>query len=262
MKCYTCAPWTALLVGLSAFLSSQVAQAEAFRPQGTEAILLKEILIDNLPRKYEEKPNWGKQVQIFDGFNVKGRGLKIKIEKKKKPVNHGLWQHYRAELSNPGEDLKVEIRDFVHRGGNRFTFTLFVIVKLDGYARFISYTNGIKLFSVDTDGKAEIHWTLNCEVFVTWHGTWMPELEIKPHVLSSELYLRNYTMERFGHLDGNLIREIGDGLERVMRKMLTKQDPKLVEAANKAIAKAEKEGKLRFSAKQWLAMKIPNFKNN
>ena len=248
---YRCFAWIAIAT-LTLFASSAKAVVISTQQHGTQRNLIKELLIASLPPVYEDKPNWGKTVRIFNGLKWRGKGLRIRVEKQKKEVNHGLWEHYRIRLKDPLNDLRVEILDFRHVGGDEFTFRVYLAVRLDSYAHWIQWSNGVKLFSVDAEADAIIQWWLDCKMRIRVTGpSWLPEVALEPRVVDSELKMYAFRLRKFGHLRGGMARGLGRGLQRAIGRMIARNERKAGEATNVALAKSIRAGKFRFSGGEW-----------
>ncbi|QDU59755.1 hypothetical protein Pan216_05870 [Planctomycetes bacterium Pan216] len=247
--------WLALLLAQPALVGSAIAEPYThltFDATGDseESRIIQRIVLASIPRVHDERPNWGNTVHIFDGFDWKRDGFRIKVSKrKKKEVNHGLWKHYRVTLVDPEKHLHVVVKNTRQLAEDRFAFQVFLSCKLDGYAEFRHWNNGIKLFSVDTEGDADVEMTLDCEVTLKMTGEWyLPSIEVSPKITRSQLTLRNFTLRRFGHGKGPIVREIGNSLEGAIQRMMDEQEPRIVDLANKELAEFEEEGKLKFSS--------------
>src|SRR5690349_2768510 len=62
--------------------------------------LARSVLVESLPERVESEKDWGKQADR-PGLKFKGQGLKTRLEKTEKPVNHGVWKKYRVEPIDP-----------------------------------------------------------------------------------------------------------------------------------------------------------------
>src|SRR5579885_1687182 len=54
------------------------------------------ILVESLPERIEDSDNWGEKRSIFSGFKIERDGGKLKVEKRTKDVNHGLWRQIQV----------------------------------------------------------------------------------------------------------------------------------------------------------------------
>ena len=58
------------------------------------------LIEDAIPDHYEKEKDWGKTKNITVGIRNKG----IKLYRRKKPVNHGVWKRYRVSLVEPEQN--------------------------------------------------------------------------------------------------------------------------------------------------------------
>ncbi|MBN1851353.1 MAG: hypothetical protein JW829_01465, partial [Pirellulales bacterium] len=72
---------------------------------------LTELLREAIPREYERKKDWGQTKRIPVGIQNTGHGLRLRIRKREKEVNHGIWKHYRISMIHPEENLQVQIEN-------------------------------------------------------------------------------------------------------------------------------------------------------
>ncbi|NOZ40572.1 MAG: hypothetical protein GXP24_10140 [Planctomycetes bacterium] len=190
-------------------------------------------LIENaIPREYEKRKNWGDTKNITVGLRAEG----LKIRRRKKPVKHGVWKHYKIRLIEPQETLAVQIENLRPVEGGRVAFTLAVQAKFDLWARAKVYRYGIHLLALEALGDATIDLEIDCEIgmrFQTHEGS--TGLAIDPQVTDARLDITDFHLRRVSNAKGPIIRELGEELPRMIEREL--QGPKLVAKLNRAIEK-------------------------
>ena len=199
------------------------------------------ILGNAIPREYEKRKDWGKTKNITVGIRADG----IKLHRRKKPVKHGVWKHYKIRLVDPQETLNVQIENLRPVDGGRFAFTLAVQAKFDLWARAKVYQYGIHLIALETLGDATIDLAIDCEIgmrFQTHDGS--AGVAIDPLVSDARLDITDFHLRRVSNAKGPLVRELGEELPRMIEREL--QGPKLVAKLNRAINKKRDRLELGF----------------
>lgn len=220
----------------------------------TLAELVKHIIVEKVPLQIEDRKGWGDQVHILSGLHVAGKGLKLRLEKKKKAVNHGLWQHYQISVVDPKNDLVIRFPRWEYQKGKGIDFRMELDARLRGYADFKQYSNGLHIFSAATEGDIDLKVSLDGVIAVNIvPGGWTADVHVTPKVHDMTLEIPNIDIERFGKIKGKLARETGDSFRKMIEKRLQEEEPELVDKINREIAKQWEGGTLRLSVDQVLA---------
>jgi len=186
--------------------------------------------------EYEKKKDWDRRKNITVGLRSEGKGLHVKLRRRKKAVKHGVWKHYKIRLVQPEQSLAVRIDNLRALDGGRVGFTLMVTAKLDTWARAKVYQYGVHLIALEIVGDTDIELALDCEIsmhFQTVEGT--PGVAIDPRVGDARISLRNFHVRRVSQAKGPLVEELSDGLRKMIEHEL--KGPKLVAKLNRAIDK-------------------------
>ena len=72
-----------------------------------------------------------------------------------------------------------------------------------------------------------------------------PDILLQPEVVAADMRLKQFKLKRLSKADGPVVREFGDGIEKLIRKSLEEKNKKLVSKINRQIKKNEDD--LRFS---------------
>lgn len=212
------------------FAESDAAQQPATTSPLTAAFA--RILKDAIPREYEKEKDWGNTRNITSGLRRDG----LKLYRRKKPVNHGVWKRYRVRLIDPDENLAVQITDVQPGEDGRLRFTLQLRAELDLWARAKIYQYGIHIIALEALGDAKIDLNLDCEVGMrlqTNAGT--AGVALDPRVVDARLGIVDFHLHRVSNAKGPIVRELGEELPNLIEDQL--QGPKFVKKLNRAIDK-------------------------
>jgi len=191
-----------------------------------------ELIEQAVPLEYDKKKDWGKTKNITVGLRNEG----LKLSRRKKAVNHGVWKHYQVKLIDPEENFSVRIENLNSVDGSRVGFTLVLNARINTWARAKVYQYGIHLIALEVLGDTDIELALDCEVGVrlyTEKGS--PGLAIDPRVVDARLNLSNFRIRRVSNAKGPLVHELSSGLRRAIEHEL--DGPKLVAKINRSIEK-------------------------
>jgi hypothetical protein len=243
------------LVGLLVFWRPIVSWGQDAR-QAALAEMVHSILISKMPTEHEERKNWGHYVRIFDGYDVKGKGLKIQLKKRERNANHGLWKRFKVWVDDPHRDLQIEIRNMRRNGEDKLQFELVGTVSAHGFAELKQWSNGVQLLGVAAEADAVVELNLGCEIALSAEqGVFLPNLVVEPRIIDSKLWLKDFRLRRVGPLvRGKVAKELGDEFRDEIQKQLHKNEHKVAEEANRAIAKSLQDGKLRLSPSELLQL--------
>ena len=216
-----------------------------FCSQGAALAANSNILLSNtlaaqiskaIPTHYDKKEDWGQTKEITVGLRTEGKGFKTKIRRRKKPVKHGVWKHYRLKMVQPDENLRVAVVNLRSREQGGVALTLRIDARLDAWSRAKVYQYGVHLIALEAEGDLHVRLDVNCEIGIQLtaeHG--LPGMQVDPHVVDARLDIVDFRLRRVSNAHGPLIRELGDGIERLVQRELT--GPKLTAKLNQAIEK-------------------------
>src|SRR5688572_24004450 len=209
--------------------------------------LARSVLLESLPERIEERRDWYRQTNIST-LKFRGQGLKTRVEKLDKPVNHGTWKHYIIEPVDAQTRLKLSIDGLQALPDGGFAFDLRVSAPIKASATVQQWTYGVRMLAVTVDADAEATATLRCEVRTTvTPGTILPTITLSPVVVSSEVDLEEFRLRKIGELPRSIARELSGEAKRIVVNYIRKNEAKLAAKANAALEKKSKAGKLTFS---------------
>ncbi|MES1213633.1 MAG: hypothetical protein ABUL64_03520 [Singulisphaera sp.] len=216
------------------------------------AELVRTILLENLPQEIAGENDWGQQREVASGLRFERQNGRLRVEKRTKEVNDGLWTNYRVTLVDPNQNLHVQIAGLRRMGPGRLAFQLFLSAKLDGVARYERWRRGVKMLNFKVDAGSTIEAQLDCEVALhIVPSKFLGDLVVEPKVLGVKLALADIDLARVSRVDGRAAEELGDRLRHALDKELRSRQDHVAAKLNDA-ARAHPE-RLRFSSDRLLA---------
>lgn len=206
--------------------------------------IIESLLLEAIPQDYEDLRHWGKKTEVFDGFRVRG----LRVSKRTKKVNHGLWRRYRVRLLHPDKTFALEVRDLQPVGGGQFAFRVVVTARVRSHVKFTQWTLGVKGLSTSAEADVRIRMWADCTLRIRTErpeGQWLPDLVFEPDVHRIRLKVLDVDVRRLGPIGGTVAEEIGNGSRAVVEDLLRQREKKLVRKAQKAIDR--KRDRLRVS---------------
>lgn len=199
--------------------------------------LVAHLIAEGIPREFERTKDWGRTRQITTGLRSSGNFFDFDIHRRKRQVNHGVWRHYRLKLVEPEKNLVVRVEHLRMTEPGRIALTVFASAKLHGWARAKVYESGIHLGAVEAEGDASVRLWIETEIAVETirSKSLIPGLAIRPVVTNARLEFDDFRLSRISDVQGPLVRELGQGLHRLLEDELT--GPKLVAALNRSLEK-------------------------
>ncbi|HEY4313586.1 MAG TPA: hypothetical protein VGN12_29305 [Pirellulales bacterium] len=213
--------------------------------------LARSILLENLPREITGDNDWGQQRQVTSGLKFDRDNGRLRIQKRTKDVNDGLWTNYRVTLVDPAQNLHVRIAGIRRAGAGRLAFQLYLSAQLDGEARYERWRRGVKMLNFKVDAQSKIEAELDCEVALSIvPGRFLGDLVVEPKVLGVKLALADIDLERVSRIDGHAAEELGDRLRHALDKELRGRQDQVTTKLNEAVRNHPE--RLRFSSERLL----------
>ncbi|MFG0295822.1 MAG: hypothetical protein ACF8PG_07930 [Maioricimonas sp. JB045] len=216
--------------------------------------IIEGLLLEAVPQDYEDLRHWGKKTEVFDGFRVRG----LRVSKRTKKVNHGLWRRYRVRLLHPEKTFDLEVRDLQPAGRGRFAFRVVTTARARCHVKLTQWALGVKGLSTSAEADIRIRMWADCTLGIRTErpaGQWLPDLVFEPDVHRIRLKVLDVDVRRIGPIGGTVAEEIGDGSRAVVEDLLRQREGKLVRKARKAIDR--KRDRLRVSITRVGAAKSP-----
>jgi hypothetical protein len=208
--------------------------------------MITEIVLENLPENYEDKKHWGKQKEIWTGVRLSGKPFELKMNSRKKLVNHGTWTMYRIALVKPKHWFRTRVANVRGAGAGRIGFDVIVLARVHGFARLSQWETGVQLISVSADAEADVKLRLRCQVGFDFQLVdYLPAVSVDPEVTRADLRLIRFRVRRISQIRGALAHELGKGLRDLLERKIETKRYKMVEKINRQIDK--KRDRLQFS---------------
>jgi hypothetical protein len=228
------------------------ASAVGVAPPATEQTLsdlVRRTILDNLPREFASDADWGQKKEVASGLKFKTEGGRLRIEKRTKAVNDGLWTQYKVALVDPSQNFRVRIAQLRRIAPGRVAFQLFLSARLQGEARYERWRRGVKMLNFKTDADSTVEAEIDCEVGLRFvPGRFLSDLVVEPKVSGVKLALVDINLQRVSRIDGAVAEELGDRLRHTLDKELRGRQDEIAQKLNAAIR--EHPEKLRFSAER------------
>lgn len=214
--------------------------------RGSARELLRQLVIDAVPQRYENNKRWGQTKAVWDGVDVSFYRLRLKTKRKWREANHGTWKRYEARLIDPQRTFDVRVDNIRPTESDRIAFDIHVDARLGTFGRLSEWQRGVQLYSFGVDADATVRLAMTCEARLRLDFKHLvPDVVVEPEITAANLQLVDFDLKRISDLRGPGVRELGDSLRGVLQDEIDKRSPKLVAQANRQIEK--KRDKLRLS---------------
>ena len=215
--------------------------------------LVRRTILDNLPREFAGENDWGQQREVASGLKFQTGGGRLRISKRTKEVNDGLWTNYRVTPVDPAQHLRVRVAELHRVAAGRIGFQIFLSARLQGEARYERWRRGIKMLNFKADAQSTVEAALDCELGLRFvPGRFLADLLVEPKVKSVKLSLVDIDLARVSKIDGPAAEELGDRLRHALARELRGRQDEIARKLNEAVQK--NPDKLRFSADKLLAL--------
>jgi len=204
-----------------------------------------------LPDVYEDKDEWGKMKAIPTGVRVSRQGLRVKVRKREKEVNHGSWYYYRLEPTT-GQPFLIEIGKHQTLKDGRLKVPVCCTSTLRTSGRLSRWNLGVQLLSVSAEANAKMRLTMDLVVgFSMGADKYGPTLTLKPRATDVRMEILDLKVLHISKLHGSLAKELGDELRRIAQGQLDHRREKLLRSINKELI--DVDGKARLSLERFLS---------
>ncbi len=217
----------------------------------TLSTMIQSLLVDSIPREYDNHKDWGKTKPIVNGLKLERGPDGLQLMEHKKVVNNGLWKEYHVTLLDPQQELQVRLAGLRAGQPGHTLLQLVLVDKVRGQARLEDWKDGVKLFTLTSDADCKLEADLGFDVAWSWKpGSVLGDLVVEPKVTTLDLKLLEFQLNKVSKIEGWTARQLGDAIEGTVSHELHQQQPRLVAKINAAIDK--KKDKLHFSPDQAL----------
>jgi hypothetical protein len=206
--------------------------------------IIEGLVRETLPADYEDADDWGRKVRVFAGLNVRDG---LRVSKRTKRVNHGLWQRFRVRLLDPERRFQLVLENIRAEADGWYAFDAVITARARCTAQAVSWTYGVQGWSVTLNSDATVRITLDCAFRVRTvprANGFLADVLFEPDVRGLQLRLTDLHVRRVGQLKGDLAEELGNGSRRFVEDLLQRQQPKVLKTVRREIA--EKTARLRI----------------
>ena len=206
--------------------------------------LITKLVLDSIPHTFTNKKKWGKQAERFDGFKREREGLKLKVTRRKKMVNHGTWQKYDVALRDPEKKFAISVKNIRELPKNVVGFNVDFTADLAVAGRQTKWVKGVRLYSLSAKGHAQVRLRLAVELEVkTDRKTFPPDLLFVPKVTSADVHLDQFRIDRVGNAGGEFAQQLSRRVRPVLEEKIDDKEQGLVDKINKKLV--AKQDRLR-----------------
>lgn len=244
LACSSAGSLTAQVVTAAAEVTAP-APAPAEPPAALDR-LLRQIVLEALPREHQDTRQWGKTRQVLDGWRVHREGGRLQVEKRKKPVNHGSWQLYRVQLVEPEKNLSLGWKNAREAPGGGLRIDFEAIADVDVFARYSEWRYDVQLISLSSQSRARVRFAAICDVRLQLDPSRLPpDFLVVPQVQTAQVDLLDYDLLQLSDIKGAAAHELGKAARLILDKLLEEKQDELPAKINRQIAK--QQDRLRLS---------------
>ena len=218
---------------------------------------LTRLVLKNMPHQYSEDKKWGKQEKRWDGIRLRRDhpGGRLETKRRYKMVNHGSWQKYSAQLSDPEKEFSIELQDLTRTKEGKTKFQVDVGADLNLQARQSKWVKGVQLFSFSAEGFAKIRLSVSCVMDIGLDfSNFPPDLVLQPEVTDARIHVDEFRLNRVSKAGGEVAQQVARRAKRELEKRIAEKEQKLVKKMNKEID--ENRDDLRISTADALKFKL------
>ncbi len=188
--------------------------------------LVKQIIIEAVDDDYVDDKEWGNTTKVFDGFRTSG----LRISKKTKQIEHGLWQRYKASLIKPDETLKISITQLENPLSDKTQYSIGLIVRARCEGTLVNWFYGAKGINAttvaDTTIRINIFLSIDPQTSFSFADP-IPEFNLNPTVERVDLALKDIDVRRIGIFHGPGVEAMGDASRKTIEKLMEQQERKI-----------------------------------
>ena len=236
---------TILLAGVVRGQVSEPNIAEPAKTDGDLDRLITKLVLESIPHTFTDTKKWGKQAERFDGFKRERDGLKLRVSKRKKMVNHGDWKKYSVSLRDAEEKFSIVVNDMRELPNNSVGFSVEFLADLDVSGRQSKWVKGVQLYSLSAKGHAQVRLRLAVELEVkTDRKTFPPDLLFVPRVTAADVHVDEFRIDRVGKAGGEFAQQLSRHVRPLLDEKIEEKEQGLVDKINKKLV--AKQDRLRL----------------
>jgi hypothetical protein len=254
-------PPNILKVGASSGLATyEGGTALTTDPIEAEALtkVLRDLLAKNLPDPVtKSNHNWGQQKAVTT--NVRHRdGMKPWTEQVEEMRNDGTWR--RSEVRLPDRDkIALAVTELSHPEEGKMLVTVGVVAeRVELMFEQQIWRKGLRLYSGETRGHCKGGLVLKAEITTKAEpkpGSLLPNIVLKVHVISAELYYDKLVVDHTAGLGGEAAKALGEFTIGIIKAVKPHLEKDLLEKAQASIVKAAQKNELTLTLDKLMAAK-------
>lgn len=202
------------------------AEKSPLSPETTFSEILRSILLESLKSEYVDDRHWGGTTRRFDGFRVQG----TRISKREREIPHGIWRRFRVNLIQPEKNFHVEFAQLEPTADGVIPFSIRIRLRARCESTFVWWTYGVKGVNGTTvsDVTLQLKMVLNTSPRLKFDlQSPLPKLELRPQIASLAIELKDLDVRRFGVLQGDVVKVLGDGATDAVEALIQQQEGKI-----------------------------------
>lgn len=216
---------------------------------------LADLAMQKLPPQFDGDKDWGNTKQIWSGVKLRFEGLKLRTKRRHRDVNHGRWVSYQLKLPPrlASDRANLSINDVTLEDsslGKHWRVDSSLVIPMDFVARVQRWNRGIKLFSVTVEGWMKVR--IRSQSTITFHFDYAdvpPGIIVDPRVVSSDLKLESFEVNRVSRIGGDLAEGWGEIVQEVIvERFVRSTNDRLTEKLNRSIDKNRDDLRLSISS--------------
>lgn len=211
--------------------------------------LLKGLVLEAIPHRYQEWDDWGRQAEQFAGVAWRrDPGGKFETKRQWVKVNDGIWRMYSAELVDPAKTFDVHLENLREETPGVVSFDLGFVASLKLHARQAQWLRGVQLYSFSAEGSARVRLRVTCTLGSQLDFRQLPPtIQLRPEVKQAALQLDDFRIDRVSKLGGEFAQQITRATRGELEEQLRKKSDSLVPKLNSQLKKNEQKLQISLS---------------
>jgi len=251
-------------------------QAASSKPTATstrqelppEAIeFIRGIALLLIPQKFEDDDGWGDETKIQSGLNMRIKNGQLHTSRRWKHVNHGNWLQASGILEEPEKTFRLSAARLPdpEEGTQRYDVDVSARIRVTG--RQQQWSLGVMLWSISAEAVATagLHLVMDVKTQVV-HSDKGTRLRFLPNVTQTDIRLTSFSLRRISHLKGKPVQEVGNWIEKLIRRRVGRENEKLAARINKVLKEKPERLEIPFDIANWFSgvpskseAKLPDF---
>jgi hypothetical protein len=232
------------------------ADKDKAEPYAELSKMIHQKVVEKAPKKFEDTSEWGGTIPVNPNVRLPRLPRTIVKINGEDRFPDGSWKRSLVWLDDPAKDIQVKVTEIKPVEGGLYRVKIASTVAIHGERERQRWRNGVKLIGISAQADAVIGADFDIDVKISFEGgTLIPDVVVEPKIAESRLALIRFDLNRVGPVGGDLIRDLGNELKDFLEVLLKTYEDDVKNAANQALAKALKDGKVKIPATEVLKLK-------